>query len=137
MSIINIVGTVCFPDKEERFNQWYNEKHIPDLMKFKGIKKVTRYKMIGAAEGPREHPLPPVGAKDGYPKYIAIYEFEDLETFEKYDHSSEAAAARRDGDAETKEIGVQHFWRVQYETIKVWKQSPKKAGKGVRKGKKL
>lgn len=120
MSVVNIVGTICFPEKEERFNQWYNEEHIPALMKFKGLERVTRYKMTGAAIGPREHPM---GAKDGYAKFIAIYGFEDLQAFERFEKSSELAAARKHRVVVAEEMGLQLFWRVQYESMKVWEQS--------------
>jgi len=59
--VVNIVCTECKPEDAEQFNKWYNEVHIPMLMKYKGIKKVTRYTSI---------------QNEGKPRYLAIYEFD-------------------------------------------------------------
>ena len=121
MSVINIVGTICFPEKEERFNQWYNEKHVPTLMKFTGIKRATRYRLVSAPKGAQGvNPLSAETGKEGYPKYLAIYEFEDDEAFERYEGSPEAAAAREDWFSAKEEIAAEMLWRVQYESMKTW-----------------
>ena len=60
--------------------------------------------------------------KEGYPKYLAIYEFEDLKTFERYEESPEAAAAREEWFSAKGEIGAEILWRVQYQSMKVWKR---------------
>jgi hypothetical protein len=46
-------------DKEERFNQWYNEEHLPALLKVPGVLGASRYISL-----------------DGSPKFTAIYELE-------------------------------------------------------------
>ncbi len=117
MSVINIVGTMCPPETEERFNKWYDEKHIPDLMKFKRMKKVTRYKISGTSTGGREIPLSITGGKEGYPRYLAVYEFENFAVFKEYEESPEALAARKDAAKVMEETGFRVFWRVQYESI--------------------
>ena len=63
--IIQIVASQSTPDKEDEFNRWYNEVHLPMLFGFKGVKQASRYKYIG---------LP-----GDSPKYLAIYEFESEE----------------------------------------------------------
>ena len=69
-SVINVMGTQCPPETEERFRKWYIEKHIPELLQFKGLKGVTFYRNTKA---------------DGeYPTYLAIYEFKDQQDFEAY-----------------------------------------------------
>ena len=45
-SVIHIVGMHCRPDQEEKLNKWYNERHIPDLLKFKGVKRITRDRIL-------------------------------------------------------------------------------------------
>jgi antibiotic biosynthesis monooxygenase (ABM) superfamily enzyme len=45
------------PDKEERFNEWYNKEHIPALLKVPGVLSASRYVSL-----------------EGTPKYTAIYE---------------------------------------------------------------
>jgi hypothetical protein len=120
MSVIHIVGAKCPPEMEDEFNKWYSEKHVPDLLKFRNLKKVSRYEMIGASIGLRENPVTPLGAKDAYPKFLTVYEFDDREAFERYENSPEAVVARIDGFPITERLGVQLIWRVQYESIKVW-----------------
>ena len=78
-SAIIIVGLTCQPDKEERFNIWYNEKHIPDLLRFKGVRMVTRYKTLTRFQ-PRQ------GYPDvDYPAYVTIYELENPESVPRPD----------------------------------------------------
>jgi hypothetical protein len=63
--ILFIVGTDCEDSsREEEFNKWYNEVHIPDIKAVGGkrIPKAWRYKN----RTPRE----------GQPQYIAMYEFD-------------------------------------------------------------
>jgi quinol monooxygenase YgiN len=106
--VVNLVTTECQPEVEAKFNKWYDEIHIPLLFEFKGMKKVTRYKILKTTEG--------------FPAYLAIYEFEDRQAYEEYEQSPEITAAR----AEMKETwpgkGFEIKWRVQYEEIKTWEK---------------
>jgi antibiotic biosynthesis monooxygenase (ABM) superfamily enzyme len=47
------------PDKEKQLNEWYNNMHIPALLKVPGVLSGRRYT-----------------AMQGTPKYTAIYEFD-------------------------------------------------------------
>jgi len=38
--MINIVSTRCQPKDVEKFNKWYNEVHIPMLLKFKVLREL-------------------------------------------------------------------------------------------------
>ena len=76
--IINIIATECRPEDDEEFNKWYNEVHIPMLMKYKGIKKVTRYKVI---------------ENEGKPRYLAVYEFDNKTDYDGLSKSPELQAA--------------------------------------------
>jgi len=106
--VINIVGTRCRPEDEGKFNKWYAEVHIPMLLRFKGLKAVTRYKIINEAEE--------------YPKYLAIYKFESQQAYEAYETSPELVAAREERDETWKERGFEVKWRVQYEPMKTWER---------------
>jgi len=77
--IINIVATECPCALEPRFNKWYDEVHIPMLMKFKGIKKVTRYK------------VPDNNKEKG--SYLAIYEYDSKDDMAALNASPEFKAA--------------------------------------------
>jgi hypothetical protein len=63
--ILFVVGTDC-PDsnREDEFNKWYNEVHIPDIKALGGkrIPRAWRYK----------NRIP----RAGQPQYIAMYEFD-------------------------------------------------------------
>jgi len=108
IKIINIAATDCRPEVEEAWNRWYNETHAPMLFKFPGMKKASRYKRIGGDEK--------------LPRYIAIYEFEDEETLDKYMTSPERTAAVEDAQKTWKE---EDFWVTgvaRYEKIKSWEK---------------
>ncbi len=76
--IINIVATECKPEHDTEFNKWYNEVHIPMLLKYKGIKKVTRYKEMN---------------NEGKPRYLAVYEYDSKADYDGLNKSSEFQAA--------------------------------------------
>ena len=105
---INIVATECEPEEEQKFNRWYDETHIPLLFKFKGMKKVTRYKIAKETEG--------------FPTYLAVYEFESKQAYEAYTKSAELAAGREEMDKTWKGGGFEIKWRVQYEAMKTWEK---------------
>jgi antibiotic biosynthesis monooxygenase (ABM) superfamily enzyme len=50
------------PEGEKRFNEWYNEEHIPALLEVPGVRGAYRYASL-----------------EGTPKYVAIYELDDPE----------------------------------------------------------
>ena len=107
-AVIHLVGTRCQPEVEEKFNSWYDQTHIPMLLKFEGLRGATRYKVLKAGEG--------------YPEYVAIYEFDSREAFESYEASAELAAALDEMRETWKEGGYETVWRVQYEAIKTWRK---------------
>ena len=106
--IIYIVATQCHPENEEKFNRWYNEIHIPMLLKFKGLTKVTRCEIVNESEG--------------LPKYLAIYEFESQKAFEAFRTSPELNAAREEMSGTWQGKGFEVRWRVLYEPMKTWKR---------------
>lgn len=77
--VIYVVKTQCQPQYEKEFNTWYDEVHIPLLLKFKGLRKVTRYRAINSSKQ--------------YPEYIAVYEFPNKQIMDEYINSPERAAA--------------------------------------------
>ena len=48
------------PDKEDLFNELYNNEHIPALLKVPGVRNASRYST----------------SHDGLPKYLAVYDLE-------------------------------------------------------------
>ena len=104
--MINIRGIDCPPKLEEKFNKWYNEVHIPMLLKSGETRRATRYKRIGDDEK--------------YPNYIAVYEFENQQAFARFDTSPELDAAVEDAKKTFPDKKYETKWRVQYEVIKTW-----------------
>jgi antibiotic biosynthesis monooxygenase (ABM) superfamily enzyme len=49
------------PDKEEIFNQLYNDEHVPVLLEVPGVLGAARYET----------------ASEGVPRYVAVYELEN------------------------------------------------------------
>jgi DNA-binding transcriptional MerR regulator len=60
--ILMIIRTDVAPEMEEEFNRWYNEEHIPLLLRVPGV--------LWAKRG--------VNIEEGQ-KYIAVYEHESVE----------------------------------------------------------
>ena len=59
-----VVRTNCIDEsKEDEFNKWYNEVHVPDVMEVAGFVKAGRY-------------VSPEMASYDNGKYLAIYEIE-------------------------------------------------------------
>jgi len=104
--VIRLSGIDCQPGAEEKFNTWYSEVHIPMLLKYKGITRVTRYKKLDTDEE--------------YPTYFTIYEFDSKEAFEGYTASPEFAVAMEDLRNTWPEGGYKRKWRVQYEEMRTW-----------------
>ena len=106
--ILNIVATECPAENEARFNKWYNEVHVPMLLKYKGLKKVGRYRLMGESEGQA--------------KYLAIYGFETKEALDGLPKSPEFAAAMEEMQGSWKDGETAIKWIANYEPIQTWEQ---------------
>jgi uncharacterized protein (TIGR02118 family) len=105
--VTTIVAIDCGPEDEKKYNKWYEEVHIPMLMKFKGLLGVTRYRMLGEGTNP---------------KYLTMLEFESKEDYEAYEKSPELAAARAESRETWKDKPLPLRWRVPYELLRTWKR---------------
>ena len=63
-SVISVVFADVDPEMDDEWNRWYNEEHIPDLLKMPGYLDAARYEAVR-----------------GSPRYLAIYEHEDFGVF--------------------------------------------------------
>ena len=104
--IIQIVASQSSPEKEEEFNKWYTDVHVPMFLGFEGLKKAGRYRCIGDAG---------VNAK-----YLAIYEFEDEEALDAFPKSEAFAEAVKDFEERKEAVGFEMKWAASYELIKSW-----------------
>jgi hypothetical protein len=107
-TILSIVAADCSPDIEDKFNQWYNEVHIPMLFPFKGLKKASRYQLAGENKGPV--------------KYLAFYEFENEKALADFMTSPEFTAAAEEMKETWKDADPGIKWIAQYRTIKTWEK---------------
>jgi hypothetical protein len=106
--ILNIMATECPSEDDAKFNKWYNEVHIPLLFKYRGLKKVTRYELMGNNGGQ--------GAK-----YLAIYEYENKDEMNAFPKSPEFKTAIDEMNETWK--GVMFVkWAANYEPIKTWEK---------------
>jgi uncharacterized protein (TIGR02118 family) len=106
--IFTIVASQCPPENEAKFNKWYNDVHIPLLFKFKGVKKVTRYKLMAESES--------------CPVYLAIYEFDSKEDLEANYKSPEFAAAMAEMEQSWPGGGFDIKWAGNYAPMKTWEK---------------
>jgi hypothetical protein len=101
--IIQIVASQSTPEKEEEYNRWYTGVHLPMLFGYEGVKRASRYCLLG---GNGEHA-----------KYLAIYEFEDAESMAGFSESPEFADAIRDFEAMKETVGFDMKWAESYELV--------------------
>jgi antibiotic biosynthesis monooxygenase (ABM) superfamily enzyme len=106
--IINVVATECPPEDEAKFNKWYNEVHIPMLFKYKGMKKVTRYKKMDG--------------KSRMPKYLAVYEYDTREALDAISQSQEYKDAIAEMQETQQDLPFEIKWASGYEPIKTWEK---------------
>ena len=71
-TVLYIVKSTVASEHAADFNRWYHQKHIPELVKLSGCEKGRRFTAI---EG-----------EDKY-LYMAVYEFQDMASFLKYQAS--------------------------------------------------
>ncbi|MBN2240458.1 MAG: hypothetical protein JW712_11855 [Dehalococcoidales bacterium] len=101
--IIQIVASQSTPAKEEAYNKWYTEVHVPMLFGYEGVKKASRYRLIG--ESPDQA------------KFLAVYEFETAEDMAGFPESPAFAAAVDDFENRKDELAFDMKWAASYELI--------------------
>jgi uncharacterized protein (TIGR02118 family) len=106
--ILQVIAMDCSPEKEEKFNKWYTESHVPLILKCGGVKEAARYKRIGENEE--------------FPKYLALYEYESKEAMDAERNAPEFAAVGEDVRKAWPNGLPPPKWVVQYELIKKWKK---------------
>jgi hypothetical protein len=93
-----IVQLVVDADVEDRWNEWYNAVHLPEVMAAsRGILSATRYRQTGGT---------------GTYTYCAVYEFEDDLAMKEFMESDRLAAmsAQYNLDWAGKSSRINHFY---------------------------
>jgi hypothetical protein len=103
LSAVNIVASGCNPELEKKFNEWYNNIHIPMLFKYENLKKVIRYK--------KNDP------DSDLPTYLAFYYYTDKEAMHGMDKSPQFEEAMKETGETWKDGGIEIKWVVPYEHI--------------------
>jgi uncharacterized protein (TIGR02118 family) len=101
--LIQIVASQSTPEKEETFNKWYSEVHVPMFFGYKGLKKASRYKRLGD--------------DDKSARYLAIYEFDTKKDLDGFTKSPEFAAAVEDFEKMKDKVGFTARWAASYELL--------------------
>jgi hypothetical protein len=65
-----LVYTDVDPEHEAEFNRWYDEIHLPDLLRIEGFVGARRYKLAG----------PPPRGQEPAARYLAVYELASADT---------------------------------------------------------
>ena len=107
--VINMVMVDCRPEVEARYNDWYNNVHIPMLLKYPGMVRATRYRLLS---GPA-----------GQARYLTVYEFRDRETMDAFPQTPECQAAIAEMGATWASGDFEIKLAAQYETIRSFEGS--------------
>ncbi len=109
-----IVMAKISPEKEEAFNRWYNEVHLPMVLeRVPGVLSGRRYKI-------QEERTLTEGANfkiDTAYQYMAIYEFENFEVMQNPLHSSKLAGLIREYNEPFGEGGRHHIRAVEIKSL--------------------
>lgn len=114
-TVIWTVGIQCPAEDEDKFNTWYDDIHVPMLLKGDLVKKVTRFKLADETYH--------VGTTTQVcPNYLTIYEFESPALFDAWMNSPARAEA---GEDKTNTWGDKVYevkWASRYNLITAWSE---------------
>lgn len=99
-------GLRCHPDDVAKFEKWYDEVHIPMLMKYKGIVSIVRGKAVVD--------------KEKYPTYLGLMTFESKEAADGYETCEALAEAKKEAAVTWKDRPFTSVWRALYEVKRSW-----------------
>jgi hypothetical protein len=112
-SLIWIVGIQCRVEDEAKFNTWYDDIHVPMLLKGGCVKKVTRFKLANETYQ--------VGTTtEVCPNYLTIYEFDHQGQFDAWMNGQARAEAGDDKAKTWAENPYEVKWATRYDLIKTW-----------------
>lgn len=106
--VIEVVGAESPQKDEAGWNQWYNDVHVPGVLKL-GARRATRYRRLDITADAAS-----------YPRYGAIYEFESVPAAQKFVTQPDRWAWIDDGMQKYKSVGTSLRWLALYEPIKAW-----------------
>ena len=111
--LIWIVGIQCKADAEAKFNTWYDDIHVPMLLKGDHVTRVTRFKLADKAYD--------VGTTTQVcPNYLTIYEFESQDQLDSWMNGQGRAEAGEDKQKIWSEDPYEVRWATRYDLINAW-----------------
>lgn len=78
-----VVRATIAKEHEAAFNKWYNEEHLPQVLRYNGAVSGRRYRLLGGSEKYR---------------YMAVYEFASEEVLERFLESDALKELRAEYD---------------------------------------
>lgn len=75
-----IVRASVQPGHDEKFHNWMEQVHIPDVERLLGCKKARRYEVMSSFAGTE---LNPSATADSSHRYIAVYEYDDASAVQR------------------------------------------------------
>ena len=102
--IMQIVASESTPEKEKDFSKWYSDIHLPMLFGYEGVKRASRYQLIGDDD-------------KNNAKFLAIYEFDSKEDMETFPESQAFKDAIDDFEGNHEALGFKMRWVASYELI--------------------
>lgn len=112
-TVIWTVGINCPQEDEEKFNAWYDDVHVPMLLKGDFVRKVTRFKLAEQAYhvGTTTQPCP---------TWLTIYEFDSPAKFEGWMNSPARAEAGEDKEKTWGDRVYDVQWATRYNLTNAW-----------------
>ena len=102
--LINIIASNPRPEDIDKLALWYNDVHVPMLMKY-GVKSAERFKIL------TENP--------DYPTYLNMYHYANLRGYEERQSPQASTKIAKDVQA-TWPNGYGIRWRIGYKEHKKW-----------------
>lgn len=100
-TVLFVVKASITRDQEAAFNHWYDTEHVPQLLQYKGAVSARRYRAIMG--------------EDRY-QYMAVYEFESEETFQRFLDSDHLVTLKKEYDVHFGTVSE----RVRSAYVQVW-----------------
>lgn len=100
-TVLFVVKATIPRERENEFNRWYNEEHVPQFLQFPGAVSARRYK---ALEGEERW------------QYMAVYELQDEATYRRLMGSPHFKQLRADYDAKFGDVSE----RGRFAYTQVW-----------------
>ena len=99
-TILFVVKATIAKDREEAFNRWYNDEHVPQFLQFPGAVSARHYRALMGEERYQ---------------YMAVYEVRDEATFRRLMDGEHMRALRAEYDAQWGDVSERA--RFAYEQV--------------------